>query len=100
MCIEHEDVSGIKRPGLKLLIATLTISTSALGEHKAVGGVEREIDRGNYQSGQGTPGKLWKEGYGEGKYSHKCRWQTQPATDRISGHMCTCIVVYFHILAQ
>lgn len=49
MCIEHEDVSGTKRPGLKLLIATLTISTSALGEHKAVGGVEREIDRGNYQ---------------------------------------------------
>lgn len=40
-----------------LIIATLTISTSALGENKAVGGVEREIDRGNYCLGKGTLGK-------------------------------------------
>lgn len=96
MCTEHEDVSGIKRPGLKLLIATLTISTSALGEHKAVGGVEREIDRGNYQSGQGTPGKLWKVEHGEGKYSHNADGRhSQLWIEYVLMH-----VVYFHILTQ
>lgn len=44
----NESASCVKRLGVMLRIATLTIVTSAQGENKAVGSVEREIDRGNY----------------------------------------------------
>lgn len=40
-----------------VIIATLTILTSAQGANKAVGGVEREIDRVNYYLGRGTLGE-------------------------------------------
>lgn len=50
-----------------VIIATLTISTSALGENKAVGGVERGIDRGNYYLGKGRLGKLCEAVYREGE---------------------------------
>lgn len=53
----------MQRPGLMPIIATLTISTSAWGENKAVGGVERKIDTGNYYLGKGTLGKLCEAVY-------------------------------------
>lgn len=65
-----------------LINATLTISTSARGANKAVGAVEREIDRGNYWLRQGH----WEE-----KCSGLCAERIQPVMDR---HLDTCTHAY------
>lgn len=65
-----------------------------------MGGVGREIDRGNYQSGQGTPGKLWKEGYGGGSIAISADGTYSQLRNKSEWAHVLMHLVYFHILAR